>query len=211
MTLSPSLQYSRTRPSAVGAYRPTPVPQTFYVRRGKRLLDLIVAVALALVLFPLLVLGVAVVALSLGRPIFFTQDRVGRNGELFRIWKLRTLRHQRSSAADVLSRCTRQTSWLRRASIDEIPQLWNIIRGDMTLVGPRPEVATIAQFEDMIDHPRHLVRPGLTGAWQVSDARRFGISAGAAIDSDYVSSLSLGRDIRILVQTPRAVLASRTN
>ncbi len=81
----------------------------------------------------------------------------------------------------------------------------------MTLVGPRPEVATIAQSEGMIDHPRHLVRPGLTGAWQVSDARRFGITAGVAIDSDYVRSLSLAGDIRILVQTPRAVLASCTN
>ncbi len=196
---------------------PSPGP---YQRVGKRLLDLSVAVPLTLALLPLL----AVVWLSLrpvlGASLVLTQERVGRRGQAFNLYKFRTMHHDRRGDDDAFdgedrrqhhksSNDPRHTAigrLIRKFSLDELPQLLNICKGDMSLVGPRPELASVAT-PDFIAHPRHLVRPGLTGPYQVSPLRFAGrLDRGLPLDADYVSKVSLWRDVRYLLATVRVLV-----
>jgi len=165
----------------------------------KRLFDL-------LCLLPLLpFFGAAVAVLALfalgthGRPVFFRQPRLGRNRKPFLIWKLRTM----TTDADPLARVpTRFGGWMRGRGLDELPQLLNVLRGDMSLVGPRPLTAADAARLAALHPPfarRFQVLPGLTGLAQIAGAR--GAVLTAALDSDYASFSSVGRDLTILLRT----------
>ncbi len=206
---------------AVTSAAPEPVvaPDGFYSRIGKPVFDRVVAGFLLVLLVPvLLVVGVAV-GIALGWPVFYRQERVGRDGRVFRVLKFRTMRTDRRTVrrpviedrrrfhkTEADPRHTATGRRLRRWSLDELPQLWNVVCGDMSLVGPRPELVDVVARYEPWQHQRHLVRPGITGLWQVT--RRGDVRMELATDTDleYVATMSFRRDLWILLRTvPAAV------
>lgn len=181
---------------------------------AKAVVDRAGAAVLLVVLAPLLLALVAAVGATSAGPAVFTQPRRGRGGEVFRIVKLRTMVHgAEDEVADVGAkhpadpRVTPVGRVLRRWSLDELPNLWNVVRGEMSLVGPRPD-----HLDSELDRlaPRRLdVRPGLTGLWQVSGRSELDVGHRARLDLHYVEHWSLGLDARILARTVGAVLTGR--
>jgi sugar transferase (PEP-CTERM system associated) len=184
----------------------------------KRVFDLVVALLLIVVSLPVLALAMLAVALDSGRPVFYAQERVGAGGKRFRILKLRTMRSDaeadgRPRWADVNdTRVTRVGTFLRRTRIDELPQLWNVLIGEMSFVGPRPErpyfvEQLIAQvpFYDV----RHSLKPGVTGWAQVRYTYGATVEDGLEklqYDLYYVKNHSLFLDLMILLETAQVVL-----
>ncbi len=188
---------------------------------GKRLLDLAVTSTVLVVVAPILATVWLGLRTTLGPRVVLRQDRVGKNGDTFRLIKFRTMRGCRRNTEDSCSfvgadrrlthkscddpRHTKLGRVVRKFSLDELPQLINILRGDMSLVGPRPELASVATTE-FLNHPRHRVRPGLTGPFQVSDLRGSGdLNSGLHLDTSYVENLGLRGDLRYLAQTSGAL------
>ncbi len=194
-----------------------------YVRIVKPVVDRIAGVALVLALSPLLVVVALAVRIKLGPGVIFSQERIGRDGVPFTVYKFRTMDPDRRSASRNFDgadrRMTHKTErdprhsdfgqWLRSSSLDELPQLFNVVRGQMSLVGPRPEMSDVVTLHDLRDHPRHLVRPGITGMWQISEFRTELLHNNVEIDSDYVRSVSPLTDLKILLGTFKA-LRTRT-
>lgn len=184
--------------------------------RGKRALDLALAAPAAVVLAPLFAALAAAVKLESSGPMFFRQERIGRSGRPFQIFKLRTLYDTPPARpADYLIapddvRITRVGAFLRRWSLDELPQLWNIVRGDMSFVGPRPTLGyQVDQYTDF-QRRRLEVLPGVTGWAQIHG--RNGLTWPQRIEHDvwYVDNRSLWLDVKILLQTPRILLQPRS-
>jgi lipopolysaccharide/colanic/teichoic acid biosynthesis glycosyltransferase len=188
-------------------------------------MDRVLALVVLVALLPL-ILGTAVaVAVVLGRPVLYTQPRVGRGGRVFRVYKFRTLRHDRRqrphtpAPGGVDRRRTHKSEddprhtplgrTLRKLSLDELPQLFNVLRGDMSMVGPRPELVHLVEGYQPWQRRRHEVKPGITGLWQVSARGTGEMQELTHIDLQYVDSVSLRTDLRILIATPRAVLVRR--
>jgi lipopolysaccharide/colanic/teichoic acid biosynthesis glycosyltransferase len=180
---------------------------------GKRLLDLAVALPLALLTLPLLALGAALAAWQNGGPWLFRQLRPGLGGQLFTLYKLQTMTAARDPATGQLlpdaQRLPAIGRWLRATSIDELPQLWNIVRGDMSLVGPRPLLPEYLPLYSPAQARRHLVRPGLTGWAQVNGRNTISWPEKFAFDVWYVDHQSFRLDIRILWRTAGRVLGRR--
>ncbi len=185
----------------------------------KRLFDVALAGALLVICSPLLVLIAMAVWLGSGRPVLFRQPRVGREGELFMVFKFRTMRIEAAAEenGDIYTRegdprITRVGRWLRKLRLDELPQLWNVLRGDMSLIGPRAEwIKCAEQYEQKIPfyHFRHLVKPGITGWAQVNYP--YGESDEDAIeklkyDLYYIRHYSLKLDAMIVLKTVHTVL-----
>jgi len=171
----------------------------------KRVVDFVAASLLLIVLSPLLLGTALAVRLALGTPVLFTQDRPGRHGRIFRMVKFRTMRAPRpdeppgpESDAQRLSPFGR---WLRATSVDELPELWNVVRGEMSLVGPRPLLPEYLPLYSSVQARRHEVRPGITGLAQVSGRNAIDWSTRLALDVEYVDRRSLALDARILVLT----------
>ena len=186
----------------------TPVAHltSFYARYGKRLFDGIAAFFLIIIFSPLLLLIALLIKASSRGPVLFSHKRVGLNNELFVMHKFRTLYADTpsySATPDAANdkRITRVGKLLRRTSLDELPQLFNVLKGDMSLVGPRPEMPFLAEAYETWENQRHLVRPGMTGVWQLSRLRRGTIREGIAMDLAYVRELSFWNDFKILVLT----------
>ena len=146
------------------------------------------------------------IKLSSRGPIFFSHKRVGINNKLFVIHKFRSLHidtpsysEKPDSTEDV--RITAVGKWIRKTSLDELPQLFNVIKGEMSLVGPRPEMPFLAEDYEEWENQRHLVRPGMTGLWQLSPRRRGSIREGILVDLEYIGNLSLWNDFKILLRT----------
>ncbi len=192
--------------------------------RAKRGFDVVLASVLLLLLAPLLVVAAVLVRLHDGGPMLVRQARVGRDGKSFLVWKFRTMvensekvvallptkQHEiRLPAAATGPRLTAPGRWLRRFSIDELPQLWNVITGDMSLVGPRPlRHGEVDQYDnDMVRRLR--VRPGMTGLWQVSGGAELSLAEAIRLDLYYVDNWSMLQDLTILARTLGAVLGSR--
>jgi lipopolysaccharide/colanic/teichoic acid biosynthesis glycosyltransferase len=201
----------------------TDVPVRAYRRLGKRVFDTTL-VLLSLPFTVIIVGGLAgCIAVSGGTP-FYTQDRVGRNGTIYRIWKLRTMvvdadsRLDQHLAADPAARLewdrtqklrndpriTRIGRFLRASSMDELPQLWNVLRGDMSLVGPRPMMPS--QIPLYPGTAYYRLRPGISGSWQVSARNESTFAERTVFDTDYDGKVSLREDLRILRATIRVVL-----
>jgi len=180
---------------------------------GKRLLDLAVAVPLALLTLPVLVLGAGLAAWQNKGAWLFRQQRPGLHGALFTLYKLQTMTAARDPATGELlpdaARLPPLGRWLRRTSIDELPQLWNIVRGEMSLVGPRPLLPSYLPLYSPEQARRHLVRPGLTGWAQVNGRNAISWEEKFAFDLWYVAHQSLCLDLRILGRTLGRVLARR--
>ncbi|MFI5494877.1 sugar transferase [Actinoplanes sp. NPDC051859] len=170
----------------------------------KRITDLTIAMLLLVVLSPLLLLAMAAIALTMGRPVIFTQTRTGLSGQRFRLMKLRTMRDSHGADGKPLSDTERLTSlgrFLRKSSIDELPELINVMRGEMSLVGPRPLLTRYDRWYTDTERLRFAARPGLTGLAQVSGRNNVGWDARLAMDVRYVRNWSLGMDLSILVKT----------
>jgi lipopolysaccharide/colanic/teichoic acid biosynthesis glycosyltransferase len=184
--------------------------------RAKRVLDLAIAVPAAIVLTPIVGALAAAVKLESRGPVFFRQERIGREGQPFRILKLRTLYDEPPQApADFLiaagdQRITRVGAFLRRWSLDELPQLWNILLGEMSMVGPRPTLRY--QVEQYTDHQRRRleVLPGVTGWAQIHGRNRVDWPRRIELDVWYVDHRSIWLDLKILLLTPRILFEYRS-
>lgn len=174
----------------------------------KRAFDIVVAGTVLVVSAPLMATLAIVVGLRLGRPILFRQERPGQNGQVFELIKFRTMLNPDSERGIVTNdqRMTRLGSRLRDWSLDELPSLWNILRGDMSLVGPRPLLVEYLTRYSAEQARRHEVRPGLTGLAQVNGRNALDWTARFELDVRYVDHRSWRLDARILVQTIRKVL-----
>jgi lipopolysaccharide/colanic/teichoic acid biosynthesis glycosyltransferase len=193
----------------------TPHPDGFYERRGKRLLDLAVAGAGALLAAPLLAGLAATVYVTSGRPLLFVQDRVGKGGVLFGMVKFRSMIPDAVEHGAGLyveeddERITWAGRWMRAASLDELPQLLNVLRGDMSVVGPRPNVPEVVA-EHRERFARILqVKPGLTGLVAVNGRNRLRRSQMLDWDERYVATLGLRTDLGIILRTIPTVLLRR--
>ena len=184
----------------------------------KRSFDIVVAAPLLLLSLPLLLLSAAAVALSSRGGVFFRQTRVGKDGQTFRVWKLRTMvEGAEAETGAVLAevndpRVTRIGRWLRSGRLDEFPQLWNVLSGDMSLVGPRPERPEFTErFAGSVPGYalRHSARPGLTGLAQVSGDYTTEPEIKLRYDLAYLNNWSLALDLSILLRTLRVVLTRR--
>lgn len=177
----------------------------------KRALDVALSILAGLLLLPLALVIAAMVRIFDGSPIFFSQKRVGKGGRPFRMFKFRTMRQDAPAYATTPSnqadpRVTRMGFWLRRTSLDEIPQLWNVLRGDMSLVGPRPEMQFIVAKYNEAQRQRLNAKPGITGLWQISPDRALAIHENMDYDIYYIRNQSLLLDLAILSKTVTAVL-----
>lgn len=175
----------------------------------KRLLDLLTLLATAPVVLPVLVCIAAAVRIQLGSPILFTQLRCGLHGQVFLLYKFRTMTDARDSNGQLLPDEERLVPFgrmLRRLSLDELPSLFNLLKGDITLVGPRPLMAEYRDLYTPEQARRHEVVPGITGWAQVNGRNALGWEAKFALDVWYVDHRSLWLDIRILLMTLRNVV-----
>lgn len=218
----------RTRlAGAIGAARdvPTLVRQASgYERIVKPVVDRVVASLLLLALLPLFVLVALGVLMTLGRPFLYRQTRVGFQGEHFTMLKFRSMRRDRRREENPRyhgpdrrrrhktqddPRHTSFGRFIRRFSLDELPQLWNVVRGDLSLIGPRPELPqVVAGYEDW-QHQRHAVRPGVTGLWQVTERDHDGeMHKHVSTDLRYVHALSPRLDAWIALRTIPAILGA---
>lgn len=178
----------------------------------KRLLDVVGGLLALVVLSPLIVAVAAIVRARIGSPILFRQARPGRDGEPFRMVKFRTMTDDRTPDGSVLSdeeRLTEAGRRLRRWSLDELPELWNVVAGDMSLVGPRPLLMEYLPLYSGEQARRHEVPPGLTGLAQVSGRNDLPWERRFELDVWYVDNWSIWLDMRILMMTVGRVLTGR--
>jgi exopolysaccharide biosynthesis polyprenyl glycosylphosphotransferase len=192
----------------------------------KRLLDIVASGIIILLLSPLFLTIAALIYIESPGPVLFKQTRVGRWGTLFTMWKFRSmymdaeerkkqLMQENEMSGGVLfkmkrdPRITKIGRFIRKASIDELPQLWNVFKGDMSLVGPRPPVPAEVDQYSLADRRRLEVIPGITCVWQVSGRSDIPFPEQVELDVEYIESQSLWKDIKILFQTIPAVLMGK--
>ena len=185
---------------------------TFYRRIGKRALDLGLAVPSLIVLAPLGVAVGVLIRVNLGGPVLFRQSRPGRDGRVFDLIKFRTMTEARDADGALLpdeQRLTRFGERLRVTSLDELPTLWNVVRGDMSLVGPRPLLVQYLERYTPEQRRRHEVFPGITGWAQIHGRNAITWEDKFERDVWYVENVSLRTDLRILLRTAAQVLRRR--
>jgi len=192
----------------------------------KRAVDLSVAAVTLAIWSPLILLVIALIKLEDGGTIFFRQTRIGLRGRPFGMWKFRSMVINADALKDRLlkenemkggvtfkmkndPRVTRIGKWIRKFSIDEVPQLWNVIAGDMSLVGPRPPVPREVREYSIEDRQRLLAKPGLTCFWQVAGRSEIDFAGQVRLDVEYIRSKSLRLDFMLLLKTIPAVLLGK--
>ena len=192
----------------------------------KRAFDILVSLVCLVLISPLLLLIPLLVALEDGRPIFFSQIRVGRYGREFKMYKIRSMcldaearlqevlarNHHKEGVTFKIKddpRITRVGKWLRKFSFDELPQLYNVLIGDMSLVGPRPPVPREVAKYSLADRRRLAVKPGITCFWQISGRSEIDFSGQVQLDVNYIESQSFWTDVAILARTVPAVLSGK--
>lgn len=182
-----------------------------YITVGKRIIDLAVALFGFILLSPVFVLAAILLFFAnRGKPFFF-QNRPGKKGEIFRIIKFKTMNDKKDAQGNLLSDAERMTavgSFVRKTSIDEIPQLLNVIKGDMSLIGPRPLLVEYLPLYSKEQARRHEVRPGITGWAQVNGRNAISWSQKFAYDVWYVDHVSLSLDLKIALKTIQKVFKS---
>jgi len=178
---------------------------------GKRIFDTAVVIATAPLTIPVGVITAALVRINMGSPVFYTQHRVGLNEEVFSLLKFRSMLDEFDSQGrqrGIEERIPKFGHILRRSSLDELPQLINVLKGDMSLVGPRPLLIKYVPHYKDSERARHSVRPGITGAAQVSGRNHLGWDVRLKIDADYAREASFLDDLKILVKTVSGVFSS---
>ena len=176
----------------------------FYKKHGKRILDLCLAVPALVVLSPVMGITAVLVAVKLGRPVLFTQTRPGYKERIFKMYKFRSMTDERDGRGELLPDEVRLTPFgrrLRSTSLDELPELFNIIKGDISLVGPRPLLVQYLPLYNRRQRRRHDVKPGITGLAQINGRNSISWEEKFEYDVRYVETLSFRGDIRILFET----------
>lgn len=196
-----------------------------YERVVKGLIDRVVALVLSLLTLPIVIPVAIAVFIDLGLPVFLRQERVGLDGKVFKVIKFRSMEPDRRTLgppsfvgtdrrvnhkSEDDPRLTPVGRFIRKWSLDELPQLWNVVMGQMSLVGPRPEMVQIVERYEPWQHARHQVKPGVTGLWQISARGEVPMHEATHIDLDYVDTISFTTDMRILAKTLPAAFGSRT-
>jgi len=207
----------------VARLAPSPANAPTYRRWVKPAIDRGLGLFLLVISAPALLVAALIVRSELGRPVFYRQLRVGKDGKEFELVKLRTMIHDRRETSIPISapdrrqvhkspadpRVPASCRRIRALRIDEIPQFWNVVKGDMSLVGPRPELPDIVSRYEPWQHRRHLVKPGITGPWQVSARNGKLMHECVDMDLEYVDGVTLLRDVSLLARTPGAMLGRR--
>ncbi|MEQ8767634.1 MAG: sugar transferase [Planctomycetota bacterium] len=194
-------------------------------RRSKRWMDVLGASLLLMIALPVLLAAAIAIRLEDWGPVLYRQRRVGQGGREFTLYKLRSMgvaadheREQLQSSNEMEGvifkmrsdpRATRVGRLLRRYSVDELPQLWNVLRGEMSLVGPRPPLPAEVEHYTLLDRTRLEVKPGLTCYWQVMGRSELGFARQVELDLDYIHNQSVATDLWILLRTIPAVLSGR--
>jgi lipopolysaccharide/colanic/teichoic acid biosynthesis glycosyltransferase len=176
----------------------------FYPSYGKRLLDLALTLPAVIVFSPILLVAALLVRVRLGSPVLFKQIRPGLKEELFAIYKFRTMTDAQDDNGQLLpdaQRLTRLGAFLRKASIDELPELFNVLKGDMSLVGPRPLLVKYLPYYTSRERLRHTIRPGLTGLAQISGRNYLPWDERLEMDARYAEEISVCLDVKIIIQT----------
>lgn len=195
-----------------------------YVRFVKPILDRVGGLVLSLVTMPVVIPVLIAIRLTMGSGPLFVQDRIGKDGKSFKVYKLRTMNADRRSSpisyvgpdrrvthkSENDPRVTSLGRFLRKYSIDELPQFWNVLFGSMSLVGPRPELISIVANYEPWQHQRHIVKPGITGLWQVSERGEIPLHEATDMDIEYLERISLLTDLQILWRTVPAAMGKRT-
>jgi len=187
-------------------------PRGFYPAAGKQILDTLLAGGAILAFSPFWLILALLVRIKMGAPVLFRQERPGLDGKLFTIMKFRSMNEARGADGELLpddQRLTRFGRFLRGSSLDELPELLNVFRGDMALVGPRPLLMGYLDRYTSAQARRHEVRPGLTGWAQISGRNDILISRRIELDVWYVDHLNFWLDLKILLLTVPRVLRSR--
>jgi sugar transferase EpsL len=182
---------------------------SFYARRGKRLFDVAVGTPLLILALPVIAAIALAVRAAIGRPVFFVQERPGQRGRIFRLIKFRSLSDACDPTGRLLpdgERLGRFGRLLRRSSLDELPELLNVIRGDMSLVGPRPLLVRYLSRYTPRQARRHEVRPGMTGWAEVNGRNALSWEDRFEMDVWYIDHLGLGLDLRIIARTALKVV-----
>lgn len=175
----------------------------------KRFLDVLLSALAIIVLSPLLLIVAALVKIKLGSPVIFSQKRPGKDEKLFRLYKFRSMTDKRDEHGNLLpdeERLTQFGRTLRTTSLDELPELVNIFKGDMSIVGPRPLLVRYLPFYKDNERVRHSVRPGLTGLAQINGRNNVDWDERLSYDVAYVKHITFGGDVRIILQTISKVL-----
>lgn len=181
-----------------------------YERFVKRGLDAFLATGALIVFSPILLITAILVRVKLGSPVLFTQERPGRDGKIFKLYKFRSMTDARDKNGNLLpddQRLSRFGETLRSTSLDELPELINIIKGDMAVVGPRPLLVKYLPLYNQQQKRRHLVRPGLTGLAQINGRNGISWTKKFEYDTEYVDSITLKRDTQIIINTVKAVIS----
>jgi len=184
-------------------------PIAWYPQHFKKFLDFICSGSALILLSPVLTILAMVVRKEIGRPVFFVQARPGLHGQPFHIYKFRTMTDQRDANGNLLPdavRLTRLGRFLRSTSMDELPELWNVLKGDMSIVGPRPLLMKYLPRYTKEQARRHDVRPGLTGWAQINGRNAITWEEKFTLDTWYVDNLSFGLDIKIIFTTLMKVI-----
>lgn len=195
-----------------------------YERLVKPTVDRFIGVVMTILTLPIVLVLLPGIWKTLGSPAIYRQTRVGRLGKEFTVYKLRTMKQDRRASDSDIEHTDRRVNhkspedprhvpygrFLRKWSLDEIPQFWNMALGQMALVGPRPELPQIVSRYAEWQHRRHEVKPGLTGLWQITERGNVPMHEATHIDIEYVEDVTFLGDLRILVRTPAAVLGRRS-
>lgn len=180
-----------------------------YQKYIKRLLDIVISLTALIVLSPVLLAVAVLVRVKLGSPVIFHQDRPGYREKVFRLCKFRSMTDERGADGELLPDEVRLTKFgkaLRATSLDELPELWNILKGDMSLIGPRPLLVSYLPYYTDEERLRHSVRPGLTGLAQVRGRNLLDWDRRIATDVEYVKNLTFAMDVKIFCMTICKVL-----
>ena len=180
-----------------------------YKKYVKRILDFILSLIALILLTPILLVVYILVVLKLGRPVIFKQERPGKNEKIFTLYKFRTMTDEKDENGKLLpdsKRLTRFGKFLRSTSLDELPELVNIIKGDMSIVGPRPLLVEYLPLYNEEQKHRHDVRPGLTGLAQVSGRNAISWEEKFEEDIEYIKKITFLRDFKIIIKTVGKVL-----
>lgn len=180
-----------------------------YEKYIKRPLDFLLSLLALIVLSPILLIVAVLVRIKLGSPVIFKQQRPGLNGEIFNMYKFRTMTDERDENGELLPDEERLKEFgkkLRSTSLDELPELWNIVRGDMSLIGPRPLLVKYLPRYNAHQARRHEVRPGVTGYAQVNGRNSITWEKKFDLDVEYVDNVTFVEDLRIIFKTIKTVL-----
>ena len=180
-----------------------------YKQYMKRCLDILLSVLALVLLSPVMLLTAILVRAKLGTPILFVQERPGKYEQIFKLLKFRTMTEKRDGNGELLpdeERLTKFGRFLRTTSLDELPELFNIVKGDMSIVGPRPLLVRYLPFYKKEERIRHSVRPGLTGLAQINGRNNLSWDDRLALDIRYVKTISFANDLKIIYMTIRKVL-----